>query len=54
MDMDDRPYKIDGYPVSKQELLDQAAIIRGNNVRSIGLATRILREEGHDVELDEE
>ena len=50
--MENRPYKIDTYPVSKQELLDQASMIRGNNVRSVGLAARILREDGRDVELD--
>lgn len=50
--MEDRPYKIDGYPVSKQELLDQATMIRDNPVRSVGLAARTLREEGRDVELD--
>ena len=47
--MIERPYKIDGYPVSKQELLDQATIIRGNEVRSVGLAARVLRDEGRDV-----
>ena len=50
--MENRPYKIDSYPVSKQELLDQATLIRGNTVRSLGLAARILRNEGRDVELD--
>lgn len=49
--MENRPYKIDGYPVSKQELLDQATMIRGNTVRSLGLAARILREDGREVEL---
>lgn len=50
--MENRPYKIDSYPVSKQEILDQATMIRGSTVRSIGLAIRILRDEGRDVELD--
>lgn len=45
-----RDYKISGYPVTKQEVLDQATIIRGNEVRSIGLAARIIREDGRDVD----
>lgn len=45
-----RPYKISGYPVTKQEVLDQATMIRGNTVRSIGLAARIIREDGRDVD----
>jgi len=47
--MENRPWKIDGYPVSKQEVLDQATMIRGNTVRSFGLALRTLREEGREV-----
>lgn len=44
-----KDFKIDGYPVSQQEILDQATMIRGNVVRSIGLAARILRHDGRDV-----
>ena len=49
-----RAWKIDGYPVSKQEVLDQAEMTRGNVVRSIGLAIRILREDGRDVHVPEQ
>lgn len=45
-----RLYKIDGYAVSEKELLEQAGILRGNIVRSVGLAARIIREDGRDVE----
>lgn len=49
MDKNDRLYKIDGYPVTRQEVLDQATMIRGNVVKSLGLAIRILRNEGREV-----
>lgn len=44
-----RPYKIDGYPVSRQELLDQASMIAGRDVSAVSSAKRILSEEGRDV-----
>ena len=47
--MTNRPFKIDGFPVSRQEILDQATMIRGNEVLSLGLALRVLRNEGRDV-----
>lgn len=47
--MEDRPWKIDGYPVSRREVLDQATMICGNTVRSLGLALRVLRNEGREV-----
>lgn len=47
---EDRTYKISGHPVTKQEVLDQATMIRGNTVRSIGLAVRIIRQDGRDVD----
>lgn len=40
-----RPYKIDGYPVSRQELLDQASMIAGRDVSAVSSAKRILSEE---------
>lgn len=46
-----RTFKISGHPVTRQEVLDQATMIRGNTVRSIGLAVRIIREDGRDVDL---
>lgn len=45
----DRPYKIDGYPVSRQELLDQGTIISGKEVTDAREATRILTEDGREV-----
>ena len=45
----DRPYKIDGYPVTRQEVLDQATIISGRTIRSIPTAKRILAEDGREV-----
>ena len=47
----DRPYRISGYPVSKQELLDQAEIICGHPVHSVGMAKRIIEADGRDVDL---
>ena len=47
--MEDRPWRIDGYPVSRQEVLEQATMIRGNEVQSLGLAIRVLRNEGREV-----
>ena len=47
--MSERLWNIDGYPVSEQEVLEQATMIRGNDVRSLGLALRILREDGREV-----
>ena len=44
-----RPYKIDGYPVSRQELLDQAHMISGRMVTLISTAKRILAEDGREV-----
>jgi hypothetical protein len=44
-----RPYKIDGHPVSMQELLDQASMIVGRDVAAVSSAKRILTEEGRDV-----
>ena len=46
-----RTFKISGHPVTRQEVLDQATMIRGNTVRSIGLAVRIIREDGRDVDI---
>lgn len=47
--MENRFYKIDGYPVSRQEFLDQASMIVGSDVASVSSAKRILTEEGRDV-----
>lgn len=47
--MKNRPYKIDGYPVSRQELLDQASMILGRKVAAVSSAKRILTKEGRDV-----
>lgn len=47
--MENRSYKIDGYPVSRQEFLDQASMIVGSDVASVSSAKRILTEEGRDV-----
>ena len=47
--MEDRPYKIDGYPVSRQEVLDQATMISGQNVRSMATAKRVLEDDGREV-----
>lgn len=47
--MKNRPYKIDGYPVSRQELLDQASMMAGRDVSTVASAKRILSEEGRDV-----
>lgn len=46
---EDRPYRIDGYPVSKQELLDQATIISGRTISYVTSARRILANEGREV-----
>ena len=45
----DRPYKIDGFPVSRQELLDQGTIISGEAVTDARVATKILTDEGREV-----
>jgi hypothetical protein len=42
-------YRIDGYRVSRQELLDQASMIVGRDVTDVSSARRILTEEGRDV-----
>ena len=47
--MPDRPYKIDGYPVSRQEVLDQAYMISGKPVRTITVAKQVLKEDGREV-----
>ena len=47
--MKSQNYKIDGYPVSRQELLDQASMIVGRDVAAVSSAKRILTEEGRDV-----
>lgn len=48
-----RPYKIDGYPVSRQELLDQGAIISGKTVTDAREATRILEADGREVTMQQ-
>lgn len=45
----DRPYKIDGYPVSRQELLDQGTIISGKTITDVRDAKCILAEDGREV-----
>lgn len=47
--MEDRPYKIDGYPVSRQEVLDQAYMIAGKPVRTLTVAKQILADDGREV-----
>lgn len=49
----DRPYKIDGYPVSRQELLDQGTIISGKTVTDAREATRILEQDGREVTMQQ-
>lgn len=49
----DRPYKIDGHPVSRQELLDQGTIISGKTVTDARVATRILEEDGREVTMQQ-
>lgn len=44
-----REYKIDGYPVSRQEVLDQAYMISGRVVRTITVAKQVLKEDGREV-----
>lgn len=48
-DAPNRPWKIDGYPVTEQEVLDQAHIISGRPVRFFNKARLILREDGREV-----
>lgn len=48
--MEAREYKIDGYPVTRQEVLDQATMISGITVYSIATARRILKDDGREVE----
>lgn len=45
-----RPFKISGYPVSQQELLDQASIIAGHEIRTVREAKHIIVTDGRDVE----
>lgn len=45
----DRPYKIDGCPVSRQEVLDQAHMISGKPVRTLTVAKQILADDGREV-----
>ena len=47
----DRPYKIDGYPVSLREVLDQATIISGQTVGSLRRAQLVLEQEGRELTL---
>lgn len=44
-----RPYKIDGYPVTAQELIDHGTIISGRMVTDVETARRILAEDGREV-----
>ena len=45
-----RPYKISGYAVSQQELLDQAGMIVGREIKTVREAKRIIIADGRDVE----
>lgn len=44
-----RDYKIDGYPVSRQEALDQATIIAGSRVHTLSRARKVLSEDGREL-----
>ena len=44
-----RPWKIDGYPVTAAEVLEQAHLISGRPVRFFNQARLILMEEGREV-----
>lgn len=45
-----RPYKISGDWVSQQELFDAATLIKGQEVKTVREAKRVLSEDGRDVE----
>lgn len=47
--MECRDYKIDGWPVTRQEVLEQATIISGESVLTIGRAKSILAADGREV-----
>lgn len=47
--MPPRPWKIDGFPVTTQEVLDQATLISGRVVKFFNQARLILREDGREV-----
>lgn len=44
-----RNWLIDSYPVTQQEVLDQATIVSGQSVYSIATAKRVLEDDGREV-----
>lgn len=52
--MEERAYSIDGYPVSRQEVLDQATMICGQTVYSLASAKHILKDDGREVTKNEQ